>query len=138
MTDINLVELLPGLSYLHHPHHRDGTPLKSQWIIGHPEERICFINSYNRNWLLDNIGWGLHFIDESVDYLGVSHDRQRQLFIAIFMENQNQSFWHGYPADYQVNIQDIPSEEVLSKWLEDEILSPAKIRKIVRGKACRL
>lgn len=138
MVNPNLVQVLPGLNYLHNLQHRDGTAMKSQWIIGYAEERTCFINSYNNAWFNNNTGWGLHFYDQIVDYLGVSHDRERRLFIAKFVADNGPSYWHGYPADYQINIQDIPREDVLNKWLAGGIFSPAKIRKILRGKPCRL
>lgn len=138
MVNKNSIQLSPELNYLHNFQHRNGTPLKSQWIISHIDERACFLHSYTSGWIDDDTGWGLHFHEQIVDYLGLSHDRERRLFIAKFVANRRPSYWHGYPADYQVNIQDIPREDVLNKWLADEIFSPAKISKILRGKACRI
>jgi hypothetical protein len=137
MSNVSSIEIQPGLNYVHNPQHRNRTVLKSQWTIDYAEERMCFSDSYGKSWFVDNTGWGLHFYNNGVEHLGLSHDRKRNLFIAKFIENDSPPYWHGYPADYQMNIHDIPKEEILKKWLTGEIFSPAQIGKIARGKTCR-
>ena len=137
MTGERLVQISPGLSYLHNPRHRDGSPSKSQWTINYAEELTCFKESHAHSWLLIDTGWGLHFSNQKADHLGISCDKLRSLFIAKFIANDNPSYWHGYPADYQVNVRDIPSLEILNNWMANQIFSRAKIRKILKGQPCR-
>ena len=136
MTGERLVQISPGLSYLHNPRHRDGSPSKSQWTINYDQELTCFKKSHTNSWLSTDTGWGLHFNNRKVDHLGISCDRLRRLFIAKFIANSNPSYWHGYPADYQINVRDIPAVEILDAWIANKIFSPAKIRKISKGQPC--
>lgn len=78
------------------------------------------------------------FIFRAADqtYVGVAQDHETQVFVAKFTEDQD--VWHGYPADHRRNHQDIPTEYVLGDWMRARLLTPAKIRKLVRGQPCRL
>ncbi len=60
------------------------------------------------------------------------------LFIAKFKNDVPHNTWHGYPADYQRKSQDIPDTEILHDWIANNILTKAKIRKIMAGQPCRL
>jgi len=70
------------------------------------------------------------------EYLGVAQDHATQIFIAKFVGAGG--VWHGYPADHQQNQRDIPDESVLLKWMDLKVLSPAKVRKVLRGQLCLL
>ena len=107
----------PGIKYLHNPRHRDGSPGKSQWTIDKPEELACFKNALSNKWVLPYTGWGLYYQDGKVTYLGISWDRETELFIAKFVDSHEDSIWHGYPADCFRNQRDIPAMEILKKWL---------------------
>lgn len=74
----------------------------------------------------------------SLNYLGVIHDRNIDVFIAKFVTDKNHNTWHGYPADYQLKAQDIPAGSILLKWEEQNLITKAKMRKIMRGQPCRI
>jgi hypothetical protein len=126
------------LIYVPYAKHRNNTPQGSQWTITVPDEHACFFASGQHGWLRDAVGWGLHFLNNVPDYLGIAIDRQRRLFVAKFVAGNEPVEWHGYPADPEKNVQDIPREDILKMWQEADVLSAAKIRKILRGQPCRL
>jgi hypothetical protein len=113
-------------------------PRKSKWTIGASEERDVFVNTKTQNWIQLSEGWGLHIVEGRVAYLGIAQDRARQLFVAKFVNSSQNQSWHGYPADHQRHVKDIPSEFVLRKWLDGGLLSPQKIAKLERAKPCSL
>lgn len=117
--------------------HRNGAAGKSQWTIPLTAEIDAFNRSWVEGWLFDALGWGLHLSDGQPDWVGVAQDHDTQLFVAKFV-GQADSVWHGYPADHMHNPQDIPHEDVLGSWIEDDLLSRAKARKIMRGQRCSL
>jgi hypothetical protein len=84
------------------------------------------------------VGWGLHLPNATVEYLGVDCSGTYSLFIAKFVDGNRKGHWHGYPGDPQRHAADIPNPDVLRSWLDDKILSAAKIRKIARGQPCSL
>ncbi len=109
--------------------HRDQSDKKSQWHISTDAERECFVKSITAEWNLPQYNcWGLHFEDEKVSYLGVtarSESELRQLFIAKFIDSNQNSKWHGYPADpCNEKQQDIPPEVILNDWLQKQYLRP--------------
>jgi hypothetical protein len=116
--------------------HRTTGSRRSQWTISIPEEKTCFLRSIENLWLLQDVGWGLHYPAGAPEYLGVAEDQETLLFIARFVGKSGA--WHGYPADHQRNFQDIPDDRILRHWLELKLLAAAKIRKITRGQPCRL
>lgn len=135
---VNTFNIAPGVTYCIHSHHRNGTPGKSQWSIPKIHERDAFVHARNQNWLLQDVGWGLHIAGGQVAYLGVAQDRKRQLFVAKFVDGDQIQAWHGYPADHQQHPKDIPTQNTLQKWLNANLLRPAVIRKLVRGQPCNL
>lgn len=100
-------------------------------------EEASFNRSWAEGWLLDECGWGLHIVNGGPDWLGTAQDHESRVFIAKFV-GQLDSDWHGYPADHVRNPQDIPHENVLGSWLDDELMSAAKVRKVMRGQRCSL
>lgn len=136
MQPVSTQDISPNIKYSFVSYHRDGTKKKSQWTITKAEELICFQTAHDRAWLLPAKGWGLHFVDSEPDYLGVAQDHITRVLIAKFQENQGN--WHGYPADYQRNNQDIPDISIQRKWIENGILPLQKIRKIGKKQLCFL
>lgn len=126
-----------GVSYLCHPHHRQSNRKKSQWSITPPEEVACFKRTWEENWFADDTGWGLHVVNAVTAYLGIARDGVTELIIAKFVCGNQQSEWHGYPADHTVS-SDRPADEVFRRWLAANSLPPAKIRKLQKGEPCTL
>ncbi|NEP56261.1 MAG: hypothetical protein F6K31_04460 [Symploca sp. SIO2G7] len=129
-------------SYIPKIDHRNNNPNKSQWTITESEEIDCFNNSFSSQWI-DQFytSWGLYFDNNEVSYLGISAKNEPescQLFIAKFIDSNQNNEWHGYPANHSRNQQDIPPETVTQDWIEKEYLRRATIRKITRGQKCKL
>lgn len=110
---------------------------KSHWCITYEEELKCFKNSLANNWVSDFKGWGLHIINNEISTLGYSKQKE-QLKMAKFVDSYKSSKWHGYPADYRNNVQDIPSSELLRNWVENGIIQKHQMSKIRSGKKCAL
>ncbi len=133
--------ILPEVYYIHKADHRNGSYQKSQWIVSEPAERQCFSRAYTSWHSAKFICWGLHFESDKVAYLGVSKSlggTARKLFMAKFIDGNGNSKWHGYPADYVLNQQDIPPDEVLNLWFQAKYLRLAAIRKLSKGQKCKL
>jgi hypothetical protein len=127
-----------GLVYVFKTDHRDDSREKSQWRITPDEEIVSFELMREKAWNVARQGWSLHLEGERICYLGVSIDRTRELFIAKFLGEPAVSRWHGFPADYQVHVQDIPDGGILLAWVELRYLTVAKMRKILRQQRCRI
>ena len=127
-----------GLYYICNPMHRTPILGKSQWTILPTDEVDTFRTAYIKTWLLAHIGWGLYYKNQAIDYLGLAQDHITKVFLAKFVNDQPHNTWHGYPADYQRNPQDIPDLSILKLWLQDGILPQSKISKIVKAKPCKL
>ncbi len=132
------VQIRSDLTYVHKADHRNNSPRKSQWKISDQDERTCFVLMYDSRWCERNCGWSLHLDNGIIDYLGVSVIRQRRLFLAKFVDGNNNQRWHGYPADHILNQQDIPTGEILLAWKYAGYLSFPKVRKLMRGQPCNL
>ena len=139
---VSVYEICTGVYYFHKKDHRDGTNEKSQWIISPPQERACFLRAYEAHWCNQNgIGWGLHFENGQVAYLGKSRSREsepRDIFIAKFVDGNKNDKWHGYPADHVKNSQDIPPVKILKVWADAHYIRPALVRKLASGQKCKL
>ena len=136
-------EVLPEIFYIHKSDHRSNSPDKSQWRITPDEEKDCFTGAIKAKWTNSSCGWGLHFDDTAkVMYVGVtakSNPEERELFIAKFVDSNENSKWHGYPADpCNEKQQDIPPELILNDWLAKKYLRPQIVRKIGKGQKCKL
>jgi hypothetical protein len=143
MSNVNCNELSFGeedthVNYSPNPEHRNKNPCKSQWIITEREEIQCFSVAYSKGWKNEKNAWGLHYKQSAVTYLGVGKKQGADLFIAKFKNDVPHNNWHGYPADYQGNSQDIPDKDILNNWIANDILPKAKIRKIMAGQPCKL
>jgi hypothetical protein len=136
--DNNNDEQTEIVKYSPNPEHRNSNPCKSQWKITENEEIECFKITYNKGWTKEKNAWGLHYSQNTVTYLGIGEDRSIKLFIAKFKNDVPHNTWHGYPADYQKNAHDIPDKDVLFDWIKNNVLTKAKIRKIMAGQPCKL
>jgi hypothetical protein len=135
--------VLSNVKYIHKMDHRNQSDEKSQWIISKTQERDCFVNAMTSGWNLPiHHCWGLHFEDGKVSYVGITARNEPEthnLFIAKFVDSNQNDRWHGYPADPSgEKQQDIPPEPILKLWLQEEYLRGATIRKLSRGQKCRL
>jgi len=122
--------------------HRDGSYEKSQWIISLLGERDCFRRTYEALWCNPNdVGWGLHFENGQVAYLGRTSSKvteSRDIFIAKFVDGNQNDKWHGYPADHVKNRQDIPPVKILKIWADAHYIRRALVRKLASGQKCKL
>lgn len=98
-----------------HPDLRNNNPNKSQWTITEADETAVFGRALNENWLIDRDGWGFHFANTGISYLGVAQDRSTNVFLAKFRDGDRTGHWHGYPADHIRNNRDRPPEKPTEK-----------------------
>jgi hypothetical protein len=139
MPPVIFQQIVPGVEYACHPQHRDhNNHNKSQWTISQGEEIQSFTRALAQAWILGSRGWGLHLANGVPDYLGVAADRDRRLFVARFEDGNENQKWHGYPADHQNKVNDRLPEEIKQFWLQNNVLAPAKVRKLVKGERCSL
>ena len=73
------------MTYSPNPQHRNRTPEKSQWSISLAQEIACFNTTYANQWIDNNNGWGLHYSEGRLDYLGLAQDYITRVFIAKFV-----------------------------------------------------
>lgn len=119
-------------------HRIGGYRNKSFWTISLQEEVECFKNMYLRKWMIEFKGWSvLQATDNRLKELGKSKNGEILKLSKFVDSNQNNS-WHGYPADYQRNIQDRPPISILEKWFKNSIIEKHQISKILQGKRCNL
>ena len=132
---------VPGPQYLEKGDHRDGTAIKSQWVITFVQEQQAFQLSRNAGWSPGPRGWGLHLAGAQPQYLGRGARAQQRhgvdLFIARFDEG-NPNVWHGCPSDPQINNQDVPPDAVLQDWVAQQYISRPQQRRIMRCQRCTL
>lgn len=128
-----------GVSYAAHPHHRDASRrnVKSQWTITELEEVGSFKAALDTGWIDSEEGWGLHRPNAAIAALGTAIDGATTLYIAKFV-SKSATPWHGYPADHQRRLEDVPSERHLKEWLDQGLVSNAAVRKLVKQQPCSL
>ncbi len=128
-----------GVSYSSHPHHREASRRrqKSQWTISESDEIGVFRAAFESGWLDTESGWGLHIPDNAIAQLGTAIDGETALHVAKFIAT-GATPWHGYPADHQRRIEDVPSERHLNAWMQRGLLTNAKVRKLVKQQPCNL
>lgn len=129
-------------SYVLNSQHRHGrNPNKSQWTIGTAEEIHIFEHSYASNWLSPTArwSWGLHLVDDKPSVVGRSARSSgpiQYLRIAKFVDNSQS--WHGYPANYRLNLQDRPDDPILEDWRASGYINKRDMTKIKVGERCSL
>ena len=129
-------------SYLLSSQHRHGrNRKKSQWTVRPVEEIHIFEHSYASNWFSQTArwSWGLHLVKgrpSVIGYLARSRGHIQNLWIAKFVDNSQ--FWHGYPANYRLNLQDRPGDPILKDWRASGYISKRDMTKIKVGERCSL
>lgn len=121
-------------SYQCNPMHRNGTDGKSQWDISYKDEILSFADAITKGWHADGYAWSV-FPPHSPTYVGRDRDHTTPVFIARFEATSTPPVWHGYPVNHKKSKQR-PPVEITRAWLDDNVFSPAKIRKIARGEPC--
>lgn len=124
-------------SYLIYPPHRNGHHNKSQWRLNEDDELACFRKAYENECCVGHVGWGLHMVSGVAETLGVSIHKE-ELKIAKFVDSNKNSLWHGYPADYRRKRQDVPSDSVLQKWIQLNLIDRRQAVKLKGGRPCGL
>ncbi|WP_373072079.1 hypothetical protein [Sulfurimonas sp.] len=115
----------------------------SRWTIAISDEYNCFKNALAYTGKRVNqydsleLCWGIHTSYGSLSKLGENNNSTNIKF-AKFTKHSNNREWHGYPADYQYNPQDVPETSFLKKLKEENYLTKAKLNKIIQGKSCNL
>jgi hypothetical protein len=124
--------------YQIHPQHRNRTPDKSQWSISYEDEISLFADTLCKGVIFkEQYMWTLYIPQNLPEVLGVTA-RGEDSKIAIFDNGLHNGFWHGYPADYIKNSQDIPPAYFLQSWYQAGIISAATMRRIKGGQPCNL
>lgn len=119
--------------YQINPHHRDGSPQKSQWTINNREEVEVFGWSMSINSISDDYYWGVFWDGVLCNTLGVTPHRLNSK-IARFECTAQPRVWHGYPVDYVNDPQhDCPGYDVLKKWAGLGIITKPQIAKLIGG-----
>jgi hypothetical protein len=115
-------------------HRNTSNPKKSLWTVTEQEEIECFKRAIIELWTYEQFAWGLHIINGQIMPLGINTDNE-VLKVAKFVDNN--THWHGYPADYVRKIQDKPPSLVLTKWCELKLITKSQVLKIKQQK-CNL
>jgi len=126
------------IEYVPNPEHRNQNVAKSQWTIPVLDEHQCFDEAGTQGWLDATRGWGLHRPSGVPENLGVGVDRSQSLFLAKFVRGRDGDPWHGYPADPQRYHQDVPASRVCRAWLDQTLLPPPLVRRVMKGQPCAL
>lgn len=115
-------------------HRIRGNPNASIWTIGYREEYIVFLKS-KPHLSNDGISWGVHTPNGRMAKLGDSNCGNYDLIFAKYTSHENNDdLWHGYPANYIKNTQDVPSNNFLKDLVLKNYLTKAKRKKIRNGK----
>lgn len=94
------------------------------------EIQLC-ISMIQRNQICPKgYGYEIKLSNNNLDVIGYNQ-KQPKLYIGKFTQSNNE--WHGYPADYQNNIQDKPHDSVL-QTMKTNGLSKNDITRIKKGK----
>ena len=136
-SEIDLSERINKNYLISSQHRRRGNPNKCRWTITLEEEVECFIQSIDSNWIDGAFAWGLHFVNDTIDVLGLNNDDE-DLKLAKFINSDGTIIYHGYPADYINRSQDRPTNNILKMWVNSGHITKAKMTKINRGYSCNL
>ena len=128
--------------------HRDNKAGKSHWTVSPDKELECFEKNYEEHW--GSISCGEKSTDKAFGALienGTAIILGKNRFdedvrIARFKvydqtEGQLKRQWHGYPSCYWRLDQDIPEDDFLRKFVRQNIISEANLKKIIRGQRCK-
>ena len=115
-------------------------PQISKWIIK-PQQEVSLFESALKYGYEDkekHNAWNILLDTNSVIcVVGYSYERE-ELKIAKFVDSDQKDWWHGYPAHYVKNIQDIPPMSILLAWQKAGYISTATMKRIKGGQPCNL
>lgn len=118
-------------------YHRNGNPIKAQWIIPVDEEIDCFANTKKENWIDGNgeCGWGIIGDGNGHKIIGYVRNKggNTSVYIARFVGDKATDEWHGYPANVARSISDRPIDSILSEWRKSKYISNFEFSRIRRG-----
>lgn len=118
--------------------HRGHRQYKSNWSIRMYQEVYLFIDALTNEYEDTYTAWNLKVdSDNNVCVIGKSDDGH-ELKIAKFIDSDKKEWWHGYPAHYVKNIQDIPPAKILLDWQKKGYITTATMKKIKGGQPCNL
>lgn len=117
--------------------HRGENKSKSNWTIPKPEEVTLFTDALKKGYEEECFAWNLLLDGEAICEVGRSSEGL-ELKLAKFVDANKKDQWHGYPANYQKNNQDIPPYNVLKLWMNSKLISAATMAKIRKGQPCNL
>ncbi len=119
--------------------HRSRNPDKSRWSIPMPIEVTLFRDALKLGYEDKEMftAWNLYVKDGVICVVGYSVDNKK-LKIGKFVDSNKNEQWHGYPADYMKNNQDIPPASILMTWQKAGYITTATMKKIKGGQPCNL
>jgi hypothetical protein len=121
------------VTYLYHPDHRNSHPKKSQWTISSVAELHIF-SELDPAEVTGDYAWNIFVLNKSIQPIGISHDRNRRLVLAVFNGGPAVGdTWHGYPGDIRRRIQDSPDVATRLKWIKHEKITPIDLKKLLLG-----
>ena len=141
-------EVHDGVYYVN-GQHRKHMKKKSYWTVTPNEEVECFEANYEWYWR-----GGADAKDMPKKYFGILTDADNDIMllgtnrykekvrIARFIPYNHEAdglnrFWHGYPACYWRNDQDVPSSHFLRGLASRGLISGSDVDKIIHGQTCR-
>lgn len=143
------IEAIQECEYKVSKDHRDTSKgEKSQWTVTPDKEVECFEKNYEECWGSVDAGdkstdkvFGVLIEGNVAIVLGKTRFDE-DVHIARFKvygqpEGVLTRQWHGYPSCYWRNDQDIPTDDFLRKFVRQNIISEANLKKIIRGQRCK-
>lgn len=119
--------------------HRHGNPyMKSQWSIDIETEINLFAMAKVRKWFsADGRAWALLLDGSKPKVVGLTRKQEESKF-ARFEDGNHNDIWHGYPEEYIMSKNDIPTLPILQEWVNEGYISNRVMVKIRLGQPCNL
>jgi hypothetical protein len=120
-------QVASGELYFIHPQHRNGSPEKSQWAVGHLEEATIFELAPSNVTAADDKRWGLQMSPSGPTVIGKQGE-----WLARFLGPTSPPLeWHGFPASRWPG--DRPPDELLEAWSTGESITEAQAARLRKG-----
>lgn len=129
--------------------HRKRMKKKSFWTVSPNAEVDCFETNYDWYWRggdeskeMPKKYFGI-LVDIDNNFMPLGTNRQEEkVRIARFIPYNHEADglnrqWHGYPACYWRNDQDVPSSDFLRGLVRRGLISGSDVDKIIHGQICR-
>lgn len=125
--------------YFSERYHRHGNPhLKSQWCIDIETEFELFAMAKVKKWISkDGRAWALLLDEKKPQVVGLTR-RQEESKFARFEDGNHNDIWHGYPEEYTISKNDIPTLPILQEWVNAGYITNRVMTKIRLGQPCNL